>query len=121
MTQKKIPRNKRVHHASGSVKSVYKEDVAGMIQDYQDYREKSKHTYLFYSERTKTVKDHLFATELLSLKELEDVVDEDFLKYLVSCENIVEFLLRRIETLEKSILRVQYDSEDVIQELIDDI
>ena len=118
MSQKKTLKNKKVHYANS--RSVYKEDVTGVIADYNAHKEKSTHKFLFYSERTQSVKDHLFSSELLSLKELDNV-DEDFLKYIVCCENIVDVLLRRIETLEKSILHIQYDSKDVIQELIDDI
>lgn len=119
MTQKKSQKNKKTNGIT-SEKSFYKKDIVPFILEYEKLRDASPNKWIWYSEKTKAIKDHLFSIELISLKEC-DHLDENFLKYLVVCENIVDLLLRRIETLEKSVIGTQYDSKEVIQELIDDI
>lgn len=119
MTQKKSPKNKKINYVAYNA-SLYKKDIELFIAEYEHLKDASPNKWIFYSENTKSIKDHFFSAELISLKEC-DHLDENFLKYLVVCENIIDVLLRRIDTLEKSIIGVQYDSKEVIQELIDDI
>lgn len=111
---------------------IFKSELEPFIDVYQRMNKvltgRSVHGFFMYFENNN--RDHVMIVDdsgdpiisLLRNNKSAEYSNEDILRYLVSCENLIPLLLGRIRQLEKALTDSQSEyTEPILQELAEDL